>query len=365
MAHTYQTNQYEGMIAETVTLKGHNGDVIHAYFARPLGAGPFPGMVLIHHMPGWDEWYRECTRALRPPRLRGDLPEPLLPRRPRHPRGRRRQGARGGRRPGRPGGRRPGRRERLAALAAVRNGKVGIFGTCSGGRQAFLAACRLKGFDAAVECWGGRVVMAKEELTPSQPVAPIDYTKDLSCPLLGLFGNEDKSPTPEQVNQHEEELKKHGKDVRVPPLRRRRPRLLLLRPARLPAGAGHGRLEEGLRVLREDPALTRDEEPSHVHDDRPPGEARGPRQEGPEWFEVREANVSYDHPYDLPLEHALNIDFVNEALGPGARVAVELSVEAARQLVKTIQAVLAQADQRGVLEDVPVAATRAGGVRVA
>src|SRR5947208_8767177 len=78
---------------------------------------------------------------------------------------------------------------------------------------------------------------------------------------------------------------------------------------------------------------------------------------GPEWFEVREANVSYDHPYDLPLEHALNIDFVNEALGPGARVAVELSVDAARQLVKTIEAVLAQADQRGVLEDLPVVAT--------
>ena len=77
---------------------------------------------------------------------------------------------------------------------------------------------------------------------------------------------------------------------------------------------------------------------------------------GPEWFAVKEANVSYDHPYDLPLEHALNIDFVNEAMGPGARVAVELSVEAARQLVKTIEAVLAQADQRGVLEDIPVAA---------
>ena len=83
-------------------------------------------------------------------------------------------------------------------------------------------------------------------------------------------------------------------------------------------------------------------------------EGRG--KSGLEWFEVREANVSYDHPYDLPLEHALNIDFVNEALGPGARVAVELSVDAARELVKTIQAVLAQADQRGVLEDIPVAA---------
>jgi hypothetical protein len=82
---------------------------------------------------------------------------------------------------------------------------------------------------------------------------------------------------------------------------------------------------------------------------------------GPEWFEVREANVSYDHPYDLPLEHALNIDFVNEAAGPGARVAVELSVDAARKLVKTIQAVLAQADERGVLEDRPQAAVAASG----
>ena len=43
--------------------------------------------------------------------------------------------------------------------------------------------------------------MSQEELTPQQPVAPIDYTKDLSCPLLGLFGEDDQSPTPEQVNQ--------------------------------------------------------------------------------------------------------------------------------------------------------------------
>jgi len=88
---------------------------------------------------------------------------------------------------------------------------------------------------------------------------------------------------------------------------------------------------------------------------------QGRGKNGPEWFEVREANVSYDHPYDLPLEHALNIDFVNEALGPGARVAVELSVEGARQLVKTIEAVLAQADQRGVLEDRLVVAVPAPG----
>jgi carboxymethylenebutenolidase len=54
--------------------------------------------------------------------------------------------------------------------------------------------------------------MSQEELTPKQPKAPIEFTKGLSCPLLGLFGNEDRSPTPEQVNQHEAELKKAGKN---------------------------------------------------------------------------------------------------------------------------------------------------------
>jgi carboxymethylenebutenolidase len=91
------------------------------------------------------------------------------------------------------------------------NGKVGVTGTCSGGRHTYLAACRVPGFDAAVDLWGGRVVMTESDLTPKQPVAPLDYTKDLSCPLLGLFGEEDRSPTPEQVAIHEAELKKHGK----------------------------------------------------------------------------------------------------------------------------------------------------------
>ncbi len=68
------------------------------------------------------------------------------------------------------------------------------------------------------------------------------------------------------------------------------------------------------------------------------------------WFTVHQANVSYDHPFDMPLEHALNIDFVNEAQGPGARVAVELSAESARTLVETILAVLAKAETGGYLE---------------
>src|SRR5262249_52284774 len=66
-----------------------------------------------------------------------------------------------------------------------------------------------------------------------------------------------------------------------------------------------------------------------------------------EWFEVRQLNVSYDHPYHAREEHALNIDFVNESLGPGARVAVELTPEAARTLIKTIHEILAQAEAAG------------------
>jgi hypothetical protein len=59
------------------------------------------------------------------------------------------------------------------------------------------------------------------------------------------------------------------------------------------------------------------------------------------WFRLSHATVYFDHPYHAPLDHTLNIDFVNEAAGPGARVAVELSAESARALVASIQAALA------------------------
>ena len=67
------------------------------------------------------------------------------------------------------------------------------------------------------------------------------------------------------------------------------------------------------------------------------------------WFKLEGANVSYDHPFSAPLEHALNIDFVNESMGPSARVAVELSEQAARDLVRTILAVLDEAEAGGQL----------------
>ena len=211
MWNQLRTDAYEGMLAETITIKGHNGDMINAYFTRPLGPGPFPGIVLVHHLPGWDEFSRETARRFTQhgyvtictnlyfrvghgtpgdvaaaARSAGGVPD---------------DGVVG---------------DSEAAMNYLKslpysNGKVGIIGPCSGGRHTYLVACRTKGFDAAVDLWGGGVVTAADRLTPNQPVQPLDYTKDLSCPLLGLFGEEDQNPSPDQVKQHEEELKKYGK----------------------------------------------------------------------------------------------------------------------------------------------------------
>jgi len=207
-----RTDRYEGLLAETVMMTGANGDWINAFFARPLGAGPFPAMVLAHHMPGWDQWYREATLKFA---LHGYITiTPNLYFRAGHGtpedvaakvRGE------GGIPDDQAVGDLAGALQYARALP-YSNGKVGVFGTCSGGRHAYLAACRAPGFDAVVDCWGGRVVMTPDQLNPKSPVSPFDYTKDLNCPILGIFGNDDGNPTPKQVDQHEAELKKHGKN---------------------------------------------------------------------------------------------------------------------------------------------------------
>jgi carboxymethylenebutenolidase len=93
------------------------------------------------------------------------------------------------------------------------NGKIGVIGFCSGGRHTYLAACTLPGIDAAVDCWGGNVIVDNpKDLNAKRPVAPIDLTEKLSCPLLGIFGNDDANPTADQVNRTETVLKKLGKN---------------------------------------------------------------------------------------------------------------------------------------------------------
>ncbi len=202
---------FEAMLAETIGITGYGGDTIQAYFARPIVAEPIPGVLVIHHMPGWDEWSKEVTRKLAYHGYAALCPHLYSRNGP----GRwddiaaavRAQG-------GVPDAQFLGDAEGAAAFLRAQpdsNGKVGAIGFCSGGRQVYMLACKSRSLDAAVDCWGGNVVVGPDRLTDRQPEAVIDMTSQMSCPLLGLFGNDDPNPDVAQVNRIEEELKKHGK----------------------------------------------------------------------------------------------------------------------------------------------------------
>jgi carboxymethylenebutenolidase len=203
---------YEGMIAETVAFHGHNGEVGEAYYARPPGSGPYPGVVLIHHMPGWDEWMKEQTRKLAHHGFATICPHLYFRDGPGSPDD---VGARVRAAGGVPDAQVMGDAAGAAVFLrsqAYSNGKVAVMGFCSGGRHAYLAACTVPGFDAAVDCWGGNVIVDDpKQLNDKRPVAPIDLTGKLNIPLIGLFGNDDANPTADQVNRTEAILKKLGK----------------------------------------------------------------------------------------------------------------------------------------------------------
>ena len=201
----------DALLAETIMITGYNGDEIEAYSARALDESPRGGVVVIHHMPGYDPQTKEIARnfayygynavvpnlywreapgaspddAAATARANGGVPDERLV------------------------GDVAGAMEYLKGLGNS-NGKVGTIGYCSGGRQSFLAAVSLD-LDAAVDCYGAFIV---GEIPAGMPlkVGPIvDKTPSLSCPLLGLFGEDDSYPSPAQVAELEEALKANGK----------------------------------------------------------------------------------------------------------------------------------------------------------
>ena len=130
------------MIAETVRFKGHNGDEGEAYYARPSAAGKYPGIVLIHHMPGWDEWIIESARKIAHHGFATLSPHLYFREGPGSPDD---VGARVRAAGGVSDDQVVGDAKACAAWLRARpeaNGKVGVIGYCSGGRHAFLIACR-------------------------------------------------------------------------------------------------------------------------------------------------------------------------------------------------------------------------------
>jgi carboxymethylenebutenolidase len=175
----------DAMRAETVMITGAGGDEIETYLAQPLDGPPTGGVVVIHHMPGSDEQTKEITRTFAVHGYLAVCPDERLV------------------------GDVGGAAAHLRSLSSS-NGKVATIGYCSGGRQSFLAACSLP-LDAAVDCYGAFIINPVPEGLPLK-VQPIGHlAKDLSCPLLGLFGSEDQHPSPAEVAELEKILADNGK----------------------------------------------------------------------------------------------------------------------------------------------------------
>ncbi|MCW2573043.1 MAG: Carboxymethylenebutenolidase [Frankiales bacterium] len=198
--------------AETVRIHGQDNDEIEAYLAEPLDAGECGGVIVIHHMPGYDAGTKEITRrfaaqgylALCPNLYSREAPGAAPDDAAATVR------AAGGVPDDRLVGDVAGAAAYLRSLASS-NGKVAVIGYCSGGRQAFLAACRVE-LDAAVDCYGAFVVEPTPEGFPLKVRPLLDLAGDMRCPLLGLFGAEDQHPSPADSAVLAEALTSAGKD---------------------------------------------------------------------------------------------------------------------------------------------------------
>ncbi|PWI42733.1 dienelactone hydrolase family protein [Streptomyces sp. ICBB 8177] len=200
------------MTAGTVTITSGDGEEIEAYLAHPVDAPHRGGVVVIHHMPGYDRWSKEVVR-----RFASDGWAALCP----NLYSRQAPGASpddaaaavralGGVSDEQLIADVEGAMRHLKSLPGA-NGKVGVIGHCSGGRQAFLAACSLP-LDAAVDCYGAFVAKEPDAGFPLKVKPVLGLAGNLSAPLLGLFGAEDSFPAPDEVAQLAAELERLGKD---------------------------------------------------------------------------------------------------------------------------------------------------------
>jgi carboxymethylenebutenolidase len=201
----------DSMTTETIRIKGHGDDEIEGYLVRPSDDGTRGGVVVIHHMPGYDRGTKEIARRFA--ELGYDAIVPNLYYREAPGAAPDDAAATARANGGVPDDRLVGdvgaAAEYLRSLSRS-NGKVGVIGFCSGGRQSVLAACNLD-LDAAVDCYGAFVTGEPPADFPLNVTNLVDQLPNLRAPLLGLFGNEDKFPSPEQVDELDAILTREGK----------------------------------------------------------------------------------------------------------------------------------------------------------
>ena len=197
--------------AYDVKVDGFNGDKVPAYLARPSEEGIFPGLVLVHGVHGYEEHMKDVARRFAAVGYAAIVPALYS----------RNEGlcvveesdmanARewlGNRPNAQANADLEGGKDFLQSSGFV-NSRIGLVGFCSGGRVALVFACNTTGLDAFVNFYSNGLFQS----TQVNPAATAEMVKDLCCPMLGLFGNEDTNPSPDDVERLGVELSRHGKE---------------------------------------------------------------------------------------------------------------------------------------------------------
>jgi carboxymethylenebutenolidase len=170
------------------------------FVTEPEGAGPHPGIVVIHHRDGVDEFTLAVCERLAKNGLAAAAPN-LFHRRPAG------EDTRESRKSLTDG-------EVVADIGAavtwlqgqksIRGDRLGIIGHCMGGRMSYLGAASNPAFKAAVVCYGGGIFRVEGEGRPT----PFELTSHIKCPIAGFFGKDDTNPPPADVARISDELKK-------------------------------------------------------------------------------------------------------------------------------------------------------------
>src|SRR5689334_11097731 len=192
MWNAFTTDAIPGLSAGLEAVTSGQGDQIQAYVARPEGPGPYPGVVMIPHAPGFNEILFEYARRFAFHGFTAAVPNIFI----RYGHGTpddvvARVRGDGGMADDSVVADAQGTLRYLKSLPTS-NGKVGVTGWCSAGRHALLTATLVPEFDAVADCWGAMVIT--DRVTDKMPYNVGELTPQLTVPLLGLFGNDDMSP---------------------------------------------------------------------------------------------------------------------------------------------------------------------------
>ncbi|HUZ75616.1 MAG TPA: dienelactone hydrolase family protein [Stellaceae bacterium] len=186
-------------MTSTVTVVS-GGTPMAIFLATPQGAGPHPAIVVAHHRDGVDDFTRHACERLAEAGFIAAAPN-LYHRRPA---GEDTLQSRDYLEDGHTIVDVNATVDHLLSLKSVRRDAIGVLGHCMGGRTSFLCATAIPIFRVAGIFYGGGILTSRRDNRPP----PIEFTRDISCPLIGFFGKEDKNPSPADVARISEECKR-------------------------------------------------------------------------------------------------------------------------------------------------------------